>query len=197
MRNVLGDPFGNYLGGIDVYVQDKAGAWIPIGDFYEAGPIAHNVQTIAIPDSLFDCRKIRLQMTKGMWRINYASLVSLGNTVTPSRLHPIAVTSDTGKCPEALAILRSGTSHLVSMPGDKWTLRYELPEDYTNYEILLDTKGYYLEWIRKEWLAETNPEKAAFMFAFPNLFLKQEAPIFKQLEPSMENTFWSSRYVRH
>ena len=197
ISKMLGDPFGGNLGGIDISVQHRSGQWVNIGNFYETGPIAHNVQTIAIPDSLSDCTKIRMEMTKGMWRLNYASLVNLGNEVTPTRLHPYEVSSDTGKCPEALAILQSGTSHLVSMPGDKWILKYELPEDYPNYEILLDTKGYYLEWMRKEWLAETNAEKAAFMFAFPALFLKQEAPIFKQLEPSMENTFWSSKYVRH
>ena len=197
ISKMLGNPFNTELGGIDIYVQDKTGKWIGIGNFYETGPIAHNVQTIAIPDSLSDCTKIRLEMTKGMWRLNYASLVSLGNEVTPTRLHPFEVSSDTGKCPGALAILQSSTSHLASMPGDKWTLKYELPEDYTNYEILLDSKGYYLEWMRKEWLAETDPAKAAFMLAFPSLFLQQEAPIFKQLEPSMENTFWSSRYVRH
>jgi hypothetical protein len=197
MSKLLGDPFGRNLGGIEISVLRRSGGWIRIGDFYETGPIAQNVQTIAIPDSLSECTKIRMRMTKGMWRINYISLASLGDVVTPTRLHPVEVISDTGKCPDALAKLQSGTSHLVSMPGEKWILKYELPENYSDYEILLDSKGYYLEWMRKEWLAETNPEKAAIMLAFPSLFLKQEAPMFKKLEPSMENTFWSSKYVRH
>ena len=197
LQKIFGDPFKGLLGGIEVFLQDRTGLWQPVGEIYEAGPIAHNIQTLALPDSVGDGTKIRLRMTKGMWRINYISQAILGNALTPLRLHPLSVLKDSVSDPKALAILQSGSEHIVSMPGDSWILEYELPEDYADYELLLDAKGYYLEWMRADWLAETNPKMAAMMFSLPQYFLKQEAPVFKKLEPQMEYTFWSSRYVRH
>jgi hypothetical protein len=197
LQKILGDPFKGLLGGIEVFVLDKKGKWQEAGEFYEAGPIAHNVQTLLLPDSISDYSHIRLRMTKGMWRINYIAETILGETVIPKRLHPFSVLKDTILDNKALSILQTGSSHVVSMPGDKWILRYELPENFWDYDLFLDASGYYLEWMRKEWLAETNAKQAAFMFNQPANFLRQQAPVFKKLEPEMENTFWSSRYVRH
>jgi hypothetical protein len=196
-RKMTGDPFKGLLGGIEVDVQDQNGKWRQAGEFYEAGPIAHNIQTLSLPDSLGDGSRIRLRMTKGMWRINYIAQTILGKRVEPERLLPDSVTTDTGLCPQALTALLSNTRHLVSMPGDKWVLHYTLPKDFWNYDLFLSARGYYLEWMRKEWLAETNPSMAAMMFALPFYYLKQEAPVFKKVEKEMENTFWNSRYVRH
>lgn len=191
------DPFGHLFGGIDVSVQDKNGTWHPIGNFYETGPIAHNVQTIAIPDSIEFSGAVRLNMTKGMWRLNYVALAALGATVTPMRIKPSQVLKGSSPQPEELAMLKNGSGHIVSMPGDVRTIRYELPADYSDLELFLDSRGYYLEWMRTEWLAETNPQMAGMMFAFPELFLQLEAPRFKAVESSLESSFWSSKYVRH
>jgi hypothetical protein len=191
------DPFGRYVGGIEVLVQQHDDSWQSIGSFYETGPIAVNVQTISIPDNLQGTGNIRLRMTKGMWRLNYAAMAMLGPAVTPLRIRPSAVVKDSVAQPDELAILQHANGHVISMPGDVRTIRYELPNDYSDLELFLDARGYYLEWMRKEWLAETNPQMAAMMIAFTELFLRMEAPKFKAVESSLENSFWGSKYVHH
>jgi hypothetical protein len=50
--------------------------------------------------------------------------------------------------------------------------------------------------MRQEWLADENPRRALAMFHNPRRALRELAPEFKRLEPTMERTFWNSRYAR-
>ena len=84
---------------------------------------------------------------------------------------------------------------LITYPGEEYLLNYELPEDYNNYELFIEPEGYYLEWMRNEWLAEENSNKVYEMFFNPKQYYKDLAPQFKKIEAEMEETFWSSKYV--
>ncbi len=84
---------------------------------------------------------------------------------------------------------------LLTYPGDKYFLNYKLPEDFEHYELFLQSRGYYLEWLRKEWLAEEDPSKVYEMFFNSKQFFKDMAPQFKKIEGKMEESFWSSKYV--
>jgi hypothetical protein len=92
--------------------------------------------------------------------------------------------------------LRNRMEPLVTLPGDSYTLLYDLPDNFRDYELFLDSRGYYLEWIRSEWLKEENLAEAMMIFRRPAAFLKAAAPAYKAVEPEMEKTFWSSKYVR-
>src|SRR5690606_41304072 len=83
---------------------------------------------------------------------------------------------------------------LITLPGDSYFLNYELPDDYKNYELFMQSKGYYLEWMREEWLPEENPLKVYQMFYNPKQFFKDLAPQYKLIEAGMEETFWRSKY---
>ena len=69
---------------------------------------------------------------------------------------------------------------LTTFPGDEYTFVYDLPQDFGNYELFLESRGYYLEWMRQEWLREENQDLAAMMFADPQSPLRLLAPQFKQ-----------------
>jgi len=62
--------------------------------------------------------------------------------------------------------------------------------------LFLESRGYYLEWIRKEWIAEENPAFLAQMFLNPEAALRRLAPQFKEVEAKMENYFCRSRYAK-
>jgi hypothetical protein len=83
---------------------------------------------------------------------------------------------------------------IVTQPGDAYDFTYQLPAG-AQYELFLDSRGYYLEWMRKEWLHETQPLAALKMLLDPAQALRDLAPAFKQLEPQAEALFWSSRYA--
>ena len=85
---------------------------------------------------------------------------------------------------------------LTTLPGDEYELVYNLPPNFASYELFLDSQGYYLEWMRTEWLVEENPRLLAKMFRKPKEMLRYLAPEFKQVESQMETAFWNSRYVK-
>ncbi|PYQ27780.1 MAG: hypothetical protein DMF57_18075, partial [Acidobacteria bacterium] len=69
------------------------------------------------------------------------------------------------------------------------------PADFANQELFLESRGYYLEWMREEWMHEESRVRATMMFLMPHLALRVLAPEFKKIEPQMESRFWNSRYA--
>ena len=187
---------GDMLGGIEVRVPDADGGWTTVGTAGEHGPLATDVQLVPLPDSLAPGTPIQLRLTKGNWRLDYVALASLGEPVDPIRLPPATVTQDGAPAPEARAQLLDSTQTLVTLPGDAYTLSYRLPNPDESYELFLESRGYYLEWMREAWMTETDPDRVAAMLHRPEQMLKTLAPAFKSVEPHMEEAFWNSRYER-
>lgn len=194
---------GRILGGIDVQVRSEGGEWTSAGEILEHGPLATDIHTVTLPRDLpAGPVEVRLRLAKGAWRIDRISLAELGREVAALRLQPTRVTrtgSSSGTtAPDALSILRDPDRSLTTLPGDTWRITYELPggEGSTaGYDLYLESEGYYLEWIREEWLAEESPEQLARMLFSPEDMLRELAPEYKKVESDMEDMFWRSRYA--
>jgi hypothetical protein len=184
------------LGTIEVEVQDDAGAWRAAGRTMEPGPIATDVHLVPLPRVAAGPVRIRLRLTRGAWRLDWAALAVLEGQVEPLRLDPVGVRRGSLPDPGALAALREGSRPLVTFPGDTYTLAYRLPEDYAGHELFLESRGYYLEWMREEWLAEEDSARAGALLVDPARTLRALAPGFKRQEAAMEAAFWGSRYER-
>ena len=107
-----------------------------------------------------------------------------GRSVT-CPLHSWVISLETGEVDDALVTVR----------GDRYDLTYRLPGDARGYELFVESRGYYLEWMRQEWEADENLTLAMRMFRDPERALRALAPEFKRREASMEALFWGSRYA--
>ena len=183
------------LGGIEVQVQNNNGKWVKAGEIAEMGPIAADLQLVTLPEITGEKVKVRIKMTKGLWRIDQVGLIVIDQEVQPIRIKPACVLRENVEDETALNSLIDSTQYLLTFPGDRYELIYNLPDD-KDYEIFLHSKGYYLEWMREDWIKEENNFRMAVMFAFPKQYLKMMAPEFKEIEPFMEYSFWNSRYVK-
>lgn len=196
VKGIINQP-RNELGRIEVLIEDNKGTWQKVGEIGEHGPIATDLKMIPFDKEVNGSTlNIRLRMTKGLWRIDYIALADLIGevypvVVPPSESYPRF--TDFG-C-DVIKSLSNSDSVLVTFPGDKYFLHYKLPKDFEDYELFLESRGYYLEWMREEWLAEENPVKVHQMFFNPKQFFKDLAPQFKKIEAEMEESFWSSKYV--
>jgi hypothetical protein len=186
---------GRALGGIEVLVPDGSGGWTPAGSVGETGPIATDTRVVPLALGGPGPRRVRLRLTKGLWRLDQVALVRLGRVVEPERIRPSRVTAKGVDDPAALQALIDPDRTLVTLPGDVYEISYQLPEDPAGHELFLETRGYYLEWMRREWMTEQNPLLAAGMVLDPGAALRSLAPAFKAQEPEMERVFWNSRYV--
>jgi hypothetical protein len=184
------------LGAIEVQVRGAGGEWVTVGETQETGPLATDVRIVRLPRLPSGTRQLRLRLTRGHWRIDQIAIARLTRRVQPLRLDPTAVRRGTVQDPQALAALIDSARTLVTLPGDEYTLVYRLPEDFARYELFLEARGYYLEWMRQEWLAEENPVRAAQLFLDPAGAMRAMAPEFKRREAEMESVFWRSKYVR-
>lgn len=190
------DPIGEVLGGIEVLVETASGEYAPVGEPNETGPLATDVVVIPLPHTGHGPLRVRIRVTKGMWRLDCLALVALGGSVEPVRVRPSEVSRGSPQVENPLELLLDRERFLTTLPGDVYTIVYELPDDFGEYELFLESSGYYLEWMREEWLAEEDLAKAMRMFLDPEGALRELAPEFAAVEADMEDMFWSSRYVR-
>jgi hypothetical protein len=195
-KNILENP-RKELGNIEVFIEDSSGNRIKAGETGETGPIATDIKIVPLNyDNNCETLKIILRLNKGLWRLDYVALADIVKKVEPLVISPSGSSPGVTKENESvIQLLTNQESALITYPGDKYFLNYQLPDDYENYELFLECRGYYLEWIRQEWLAEENPLKVYEMFFNSKKFYKDLAPQFKKIEAEMEETFWSSKYV--
>lgn len=191
----IGSPVGELLGRIEVLVPD-GDAWRPVGEVGETGPLAGNLHLLPLPPLDPQRPVVRLRLTRGHYRLDWAALAVLDGEARARRVPPREVRRDGEPDPEALACLLDPERTLVTQPGDVRTLVYDLPAAPDRCELFLESRGYYLEWMRREWLPEQDPAAAALVLADPAEALRRLAPAYKALEPDMEAQFWGSRYAR-
>lgn len=182
------------LGDIDIYTwNENSNEWDFQGGFYETGPIAFNSQLLPLKSKGNSSVKLKIILNQGLWRINSASLVSLVKTVKPAEVLPSGVSSKGIQNENALKSLLKQGDYLLSLPGNAVQISFTMKDRPGNYELFLYSKGYYLEWMRENWLKDKNMAKLRQLFFSPENYLKDEAGNYKVYETTMEETFWNSR----
>lgn len=183
------------LGGIEVFLWDpKTETWNYEGSVDEAGPIAINRQIIPlINDGTGSQSKVKLRLNKGLWRIDYLTLTNRIEKVEPIVTEATAAYYKGTESKPALERLLNPDAYIISMPGCEYRFDFMLPEAGSDYELFLYSEGYYLEWMRKQWLEDKNLLKLRQMVYNPKTYLKGEAASFKRQERDMEEQFWNSK----
>ncbi len=189
------DQWDALLSKVVVSVLTQNRGWVEAGAFDELGPIAKEIQLIHLPPDLAEGPvRIRLLLTRGYWKLDFAALAQLGPPLQATR-HPVQLVRREGRAdPDALAALTDPERHLMTYPGDAYTLVFKAPEG--EVELFLESTGFYYEWIREQWLSEQDGDLAAQTLLEPEEALRRLAPVYKKIEADMEAVFWNSRFER-
>ncbi len=164
--------FGEDLGNIEVLLADSVGNWQCAGAIRETGPLATDMHLLLLPSVKSSPTKVRIRITKGYWRIDQVSLAAVGEQREPQRIHPSTALRQGQADPEALVALLDDSRTLITLPGDTVQLTYQLPQPPDNYDYFLESRGYYLEWMREDWLAQENRALAMQIITNPQTALK-------------------------
>lgn len=187
------EKFYNVLGGIEVAVLNSKNSWETVGIVNEKGPIASDVHLVTLPEMRTDKLKIRLRMTKGLWRIDMVNLAAKTSEVIPRRILPTEVYRGGNKDEASLTKLLNNDEYLVTYPGEVFSVNY--PVTFSNdKEYFIESQGYYIEWMREEWLQYQDLKLARKMLLNPSKYLRRVTQAYKIAEPEMEEVFWNSRY---
>lgn len=195
IRKQIGKGLHRLLGGIRAETFDpQTGKWIYWGEFDETGPIAINRQMLLLPTfSKGEKIKIRLQLNTGLWRIDQAKIAVLSGKVQPRWISPADIRLKGKKDSRALGNLLGGKRPLISMPGDCYAIDFPVGGQNQEYAVFLASTGYYLEWMRADWLKDKNIPKLYQLINSPQAYLQSIKADYKQHEQGMEEAFWNSR----
>lgn len=195
-RKLLEKPF-DLLSGIKVFVFDESNQkWKFVDYYYETGPIARNLQLLQLPDwcNQQDKIKLKLEMAKGSWRLDYIGLTDIAKQVVPKKLKPTAVYRNMHNQEEVVqALSEIDDDKLVTLPLDVYELQYDIPGCDNMNELFINSHGYYLEWMREDWMREKDMAKLRKMLMNDPEVWRELAINFKNQEEDMEEIFWSSK----
>jgi hypothetical protein len=185
------------LGGVEVYFYDVfQKEWIYQGEYYETGPIANNTQILPFISKIREGQnvtKIKLVFNKGLWRFDNVRLAVMEKSVEPEWVSPyILFMNDTSEVQKLQNLLSDG-ERLITFPGEVYQIQYNIPCNAENYHLFLASKGYYLEWMRSNWLKDKNLFKLNQMFKNPEKWLRKETENYTFYESQMEEDFKNSR----
>ena len=187
----LGAWYGSKMGmAVDVW---REGTWVPVTRVKDSGPVAW--KDVAVPLAATGSQvRVRLRFPADNWRIDRVAL-GRGMQRPALRALPIAeLTSLDGRTElEALAGVRANDDHyLQTQAGQAFVARWQVghAEQGRERTFLLASQGYYIEWVRRGWIASNRdtttfrPTDAALQHAIQRWRLAQD---------SLETRFFATR----
>lgn len=173
------------------------GDWEEVASVRETGPIARNRIVVPLPETLAHAREVRLRLhlTPGMYRLDHTGLVDLLGPARGEVLRPIALTDHTG-CPVRglEALQQRDAAKLCALPGDVHAITFQPTQGKApEWQLFLGAEGYYLEWMRPEWLEHTDPQRLRAMLTGNDGEWRALTREFKAMEATMEAVFWNSQ----
>ncbi|MDX1531433.1 MAG: hypothetical protein R3362_07895, partial [Rhodothermales bacterium] len=138
--------------GLRVEVRD-GGTYREVGRVTEVGPIAWSDVAVPVPVTEPDSLRLRLRFVADAWRIDRAAVAGAVRRA-PIRTHPLAGVSG-AEVPDALERMgRADEAYHVTGPGDRFEVAFEPGPADGARTFFLAGQGYYIEWVRGEWVRD-------------------------------------------
>jgi hypothetical protein len=152
----LGQWFASRMG-LRVSVWED-GAYREVGRIPEPGPIAWKQVAAVVPVPAGETMRVRLSFVADGWRIDELRVAA--SVARPAERTVVAarvVDAEGNDDPEALAAVRdSDDRYLQTTAGQRFTIDFDVGDaaDGEGRTYLLASQGYYIEWMRSQWLRE-------------------------------------------
>lgn len=182
--------------GLRIEVFDGT-AFVPTGWLRDVGPIAPKdvAFVVPVPEGESDTIRVRLRFTADNWRIDQVGVASWQPTV--ARTVPLArvVGADGVDDPSALAAMAvPDERYLQTRPGQRFFAHFDVGPmpaagDRT---FLLASQGYYVEWLRRGWLAPGSASVSEGFQPGPDAVYRAVAR-WRDVQEEAERSFYASR----
>ena len=136
------------------------GEFRKVGRIGDQGPIAWSERALVLDAPRGDSLKVRLSFVADNWRIDQVAL-AIDAKRGKVRTIPVATAESLeghrADIPGYLS--RADETYLITRPGDSVQLVFDAGESEQSRTFFLASEGYYMEWMRAEWLAEEHRRK--------------------------------------
>lgn len=189
---------GGALGALAVEVRAADGRWLPVGRYDEIGPIAKEHVAMQLPAEAGPGPwTVRLTAARGNYRIDAVGVAQVVAELQARHVQASEVRDMRGELDQsATRRLVDRDDYLVTYPGDAWQVHFRDPAATARTEYLLAARGWYVEWQQPGWAGQQDEGKFVHFLAEPAAVLRELAPAFKAVEPTIEKAFWTSRFRR-
>lgn len=142
--------------GLHVSVR-RDGSWSEVARVPDSGPISWHDVAVRVPVRPGESRlELRVSFMADHWRIDRMWVASGVRDAAP-RIIPLSAVTDRDGIPDYAALERLGrtdTEYLETRPGQRFFARFSVGEapDGRPRTFLLSSLGYYIEWIRGDWI---------------------------------------------
>ncbi len=188
----LGQWYATHLGmQIEVWSE---GAWRQVARVRDTGPVAWKDIGVVVPGSADGMVRVRLTYVADNWRIDRIALGSgfrrLGGRAWPlSRVLDASGAEDTASLASLVAADRR---YLQTSAGQRFTAVWQPGADRTDSlrTFFLVSQGYYVEWIRRGWLAEPRRRTS---FIPSDSALAEAVARYRVVKDTLEQRFAATR----
>ncbi|MGB5580821.1 MAG: hypothetical protein WBM68_09680 [Woeseia sp.] len=158
--------------GLHVAVREGE-RWREVASFDDTGPIAWKDIAVALPRTRNKTITVRLSFVSDNWRIDQASLATLARVAKFETVPLLQITDalDARHLAAERDLAADDKHYVITQPGEHFRLAFDADalatEDRT---FFLSARGYYIEWMRRDWLqtsttAAFEPNDAALVAA--------------------------------
>ena len=141
--------------GMRVAIWDQ-GRYRQVATIAETGPIAWTELAIPLPAVKGDKLQLRLSFVADNWRIDHLALATVVRHAKAKKIPVTQVTSAAGdELRQARRNLHAAdAAYVITKPGEYLRLRFDVGEAPHGLKrtYFLAAEGYYIEWMRKDWL---------------------------------------------
>ena len=138
----------------------RDGRFRKVGRIGDQGPIAWSERILILDAPEGNTVRVRLSFVADNWRIDQ---VALAIDAERGKVRTIPVT--TAQTPEMVRpdipefLAHADDTYLITRPGDSVQIGFDVGESNQPRTFFLATEGYYMEWMRSEWLTEEHRRK--------------------------------------
>jgi hypothetical protein len=140
--------------GVRVYIE-RDGHFEQVARIPDAGPIADKDVAVVVPAAGQRELRVRLEFLTDSWRIDQVAL-SADVERPVARAVPVAVVTSLAGVHDAAAVTRlrePDEQYLLTYPGHALRIGFAAGvEDDRTHSYLLAAQGYYIEWVRGDWV---------------------------------------------
>jgi hypothetical protein len=164
---------------------------------FDTGPIAWKDVAVHLPlDDDADTVTIRFEFLPDNWAIDYVGFSFDSPTHSPLRYASLEEAKDQSGAPlgeRRRLVDEDDDEYLVTYPGESIDFGFVLPPlSDARRTLFVDSKGFYIEWVRPEWIKQ-RPDVVQFDPADVPLHRKRLAELWVEKKDRFERQFFDAR----
>jgi hypothetical protein len=171
----------------------KEAAWIR-----DAGPISWRQVAVELPVPDGDTARLRFTFLPDNLVIDWIGVSFDQNNdyeIRTVECDEIIDLNTDRKCNYVDFIKKRDKQYLITYPGDSYNLKFKvdhLPEERRR-TYFLKSRGFYIEWLRKEWLAQIQKDMGDVVFNLNDETIKKTAQLWVTKKHRFEKEFFESK----